>query len=166
MNAYLMLAVGFVAGIGVTLFVRLGWMTRRRSHRRREMAAAFVGEIVAILREIEIEKLDDILEQQCAEAGDEVERITPELHLPHFAVYDANVKRIGLFAGGLPREIAGFYTQLATLQDELLELASIAVGKMSGSDCRDRKGRVLAELKETLDLGDQILRELRPMLRR
>jgi hypothetical protein len=166
MNAYLMLAVGFVVGVGLTLFARLGWMTRRRSHRRREMAAAFVGEIVAILREIEIEKLDDILERQCAGTGDDVERKTPELHLPRFAVYDANVKRIGLFSGGLPREIAGFYTQLATLRDELLELASAAAGTMSSADCRDRKWRVLAELKETLDLGDQILRELRPMLRR
>jgi hypothetical protein len=63
-----------------------------------------------------------------------------------------------------PREIAYFYAQIASMQDDLTRLAKgpFLEGPAGGKTGRIR--RVLNELNEALCLGDNILRELRQIL--
>jgi uncharacterized alpha-E superfamily protein len=64
----------------------------------------------------------------------------------------------------VPRKIAYFYAQIASIRDDLTQLATEPVSERSVDRRTERIRRVLTELNDALTLGDDILRELRPLL--
>jgi hypothetical protein len=139
-------------------------LRRRPSRQQRSLAAAFVGEIAAILR-----SMDDPPASQNPNGQEQ----TPELAngsntrcgmpaLPRFTIYESNAQRIADFDGRTARELAYFYTCAATLSERLRSLP------LQGEPC-DRKRYIELVNSDTecvLDAGDQILRRLRPLLSR
>jgi hypothetical protein len=81
--------------------------------------------------------------------------------LPAFTIYTVKLDELPLPA---PRKIAYFYAQIASIRDDLTRLATEPVSESSVGSRTERIRRVLTELNNVLALGDDILRELRPLL--
>lgn len=141
----------------------LSWHGLMHRQERRSLASAFVGEMVAVLRAIEEHEVLAALERA---AGPDAEIALPKLTLPHPAIYEADAGRLDWLPAPLPRRIAYFYARIATLQADLAELEAAPASGPAAEKRRERIGHVLDELRETLDLGDEILRELRLLLER
>lgn len=156
MDATGALAVSALAGGGLGFLG--GWGVRGRMRRREQqnLASALVGELVGLVRAIE---------------DGELERTDPPVTLsvfplPPFVVYGANANRLDYFDAPLARKITYFYTRLAWLR-----ASSEALAPTPDAGARRDTGvgrpRVIAdELKDVLDLCDDILRQLRPLLSR
>ena len=140
------------------------WSLHSLTHRRqiRNLAAAFVGEIAAILRLIETHDVVSILEK-ALDASDSTVAL-PNLTLPPFTIYTADAARLDELPFPAPRKIAYFYAQIASIQDDLTRLATEPVPEGSAGSRTERIRYVLTELNDALALGDDILRELRPLL--
>ena len=140
------------------------WSLHSLTHRReiRNLASAFVGEIAAILHLIETHDLVSILEK-ALDASDS-EGALPTLMLPPFTIYKADAARLDDLPFPAPRKIAYFYAQIASIRDDLTLLATQAGPKCSAGSRTKRIRCVLTELNDALALGDDILRELRPLL--
>jgi len=161
MRAALELSVGFFAGGSAAL---LGWgilCWRSRARNLRNLASSFVGEIVAVLRAIEVHDVVAQLEQLAATADDAKLSFRGPSLLP-FVVYRANVTRLLWFRSPLPREIAYFYTSLAGIAGDLGALA--APSDASAQSNAQHARSALAEVRDTLALGGTILRRLRPLV--
>ena len=63
-----------------------------------------------------------------------------------------------------PRKIAYFYAQIASIRDDLTRLAAEPAPERQVAERTERIRRVLTELNDAVTLGDDILRELRPLL--
>ena len=136
------------------------WSLHGLTHRReiRNLASAFVGEIAAILHLIETHDVVSMLEQ----ALDAPDRTAlPSLALPPFTIYTVDAGRLDELPFPAPRKIAYFYAQIASIQDDLARLAAESI---PAGDRLARIQGVLTELNDALALGDDILRELRPLL--
>src|SRR3984893_13213342 len=94
-----------------------------RSRSRRGLAAALIGEIAAIIDDMEgfeeVRKLEG-MEIGAEEHLDELCAFT----LPRFSVYESNADRLGLFDKQLQRAIAYFFTSAGSLAGHLHALAS------------------------------------------
>lgn len=134
------------------------------THRReiRSVAAAFVGEIAAILHLIETHDVVSMLEKALDASNSAV--VLPDLTLPPFTVYTADAAKLDELPLPAPREIAYFYAQIASIQDDLIRLATEPVSEGSAVGRTERIRRFLTELNDALALGDDILRELRQLL--
>jgi hypothetical protein len=136
----------------------------RPSRQQRSLAAAFVGEIAAILRSI-----DELPVSQ--DRGDQADGQEPANRkaigfgistLPKFTIYEANAQKIGDFDKKVARELAYFYTRLATLSERLRSLSSPV-------DADERKRcieLVNSDAECVLEAGDELLRCLRPLVSR
>ena len=134
------------------------------AHRReiRRVASAFVGEVAAILHLIETHDVVAMVEKALdASSGSEA---LPNLALPAFTIYTADAARLDELPLPVPRKIAYFYAQIASIRDDLTQLATEPVSESSVDRRTERIRRVLTELNDALTLGDDILRELRPLL--
>jgi hypothetical protein len=142
------------------------WSLHNLTHRReiRNLASAFVGEIAAILHLIETHEVVAMLEQ-ALEASDRATAL-PNLTLPPFTIYTVDAGRLDELPFPAPRKIAYFYAQIASVQDDLARLAVEPVPEGSAGGRRGRIRCVLTELNDALALGDNILRDLRPLLSR
>jgi hypothetical protein len=140
------------------------WSLHSLTHRReiRNLASAFVGEIAAILHLIETHDLVSILEK-ALDASDSGVAL-PTLMLPPFTIYTVDAARLDDLPFPAPRKIAYFYAQIASIRDDLTLLATEPVPKCSADSRTKRIRCVLTELNDALALGDDILRELRPLL--
>lgn len=140
------------------------WSLHSLTHRReiRNLASAFVGEIAAILHLIETHDVVSMLEK-ALDASDSAVAL-PNLTLPPFTIYTADAARLDDLPLPAPRKIAYFYAQVASIQDDLTRLATEPVLEDSAGSRTERIRCVLAELNDALALGDDILRELRPLL--
>jgi hypothetical protein len=140
------------------------WSLHSLTHRReiRNLASAFVGEIVAILHLIETHDLVSIFEK-ALDASDSGVAL-PTLMLPPFTIYTVDAARLDDLPFPAPRKIAYFYAQIASIRDDLTLLATEPVPKRSAGSRTKRIRCVLTELNDALALGDDILRELRPLL--
>ena len=98
---------------------------RRRS--RRGLASALIGEIVAIIEDMEgfeeVRKLEDM-----AVGADEHLDELSAFALPRFSVYESNVDRLSLFDAATQRQIAYFFTRAGGLAGHLHALASTTSG--------------------------------------
>ena len=101
------------------------------------------------------------LERLAAEEGDTKQGSLRE-SLPPFLVYQANICRLLWFRSPLPREIVHFYTKLATIAEQLDALA--APTEVSMDSRADYARSALIDIRETLELGDALLRHLRPLV--
>jgi hypothetical protein len=140
------------------------WSLHNFTHRReiRSVASAFVGELAAILHLIETHDVVSMLEK-ALDASDSLVAL-PDLTLPPFTIYTADAAKLGELPPPVPREIAYFYAQIASIQDDLTRLAREPVSGSPADGRTERIRRVLTELNDALYLGDDILRELRQIL--
>jgi hypothetical protein len=143
------------------------WSLHNLTHRReiRSIASAFVGEIAAILHLIETHDVVSMLET-ALDASDGTVSL-PNLTLPPFTIYTAEAAKLDELPLPVPRMIAYFYAQIASIEDDLARLAAEPVAGGAGGSAGIRTARirhVLAELNDALALGDHILRELRQLL--
>jgi hypothetical protein len=140
------------------------WSLHSLTHRReiRSIASAFVGEIAAILHLIETHDVVAMAEK-ALDASDRSVAL-PNLTLPPFTIYTADAARLDELPLPAPRMIAYFYAQVASIQDDLTRLAAEPVSDISAGGRTERIRHVLTELNDALALGDDILRELRPLL--
>ena len=140
------------------------WSLHSLAHRReiRNLASAFVGEIAAILHLIETHDVVSMLEK-ALDASDRAAAL-PSLTLPPFTIYTVDAGRLDQLPFPAPRKIAYFYAQIASIQDDLARLAAEPVPEGVAGGRRGRIQCVLAELNDALALGDDILRDLRPLL--
>ena len=88
----------------------------------------------------------------------------PNLTLPPFTIYTVDEARLDELPFPAPRKIAYFYAQVASIQDDLTRLATEPVPEGAAGSRTERIRCVLTELNDALALGDDILRELRPLL--
>ena len=137
------------------------WSLHGLTHRReiRSVASAFVGEIAAILHLIETHDVVSMVERALDASGRAA--ALPNLTLPAFTADAARLDELPL---PVPRKIAYFYAQIASIRDDLTRLATEPVSENSVGGRTERIRRVLTELNDALALGDDILRELRPLL--
>jgi hypothetical protein len=140
------------------------WSLHNLTHRReiRSIASAFVGEIAAILHLIETHDVVSMVER-ALDASDSTVSLR-NLTLPPFTIYTAEAAKLDELPSPVPRMIAYFYAQIASIQDDLARLAAERVSGGSAGSRTERIRRVLAELNDALALGDDILRELRQLL--
>lgn len=140
------------------------WSLHRLTHRReiRSIASAFVGEIAAILHLVESHDVVSMLEHGLHPSDSPV--VLPNLTLPAFTIYTADAAKLDKLPLPAPRKIAYFYLQIASVQNDLTRLATEPLLEGSDGSRSERIRRVLTELNDALTLGDDILRELRPLL--
>jgi hypothetical protein len=140
------------------------WSLHSLTHRReiRSLASAFVGEIAAILHLIETHDVVSMLEK-ALDASDSAVAL-PKLTLPPFTIYTADAAKLDELPLPAPRKIAYFYAQIASIQDDLTRFATEPVSEGLAGSRTERIRCVLTELNNALALGDDILRELRPLL--
>src|SRR6266446_2430032 len=120
---------------------------------RRNLASALIGEIVAVLRAFEVNRLVEQLEVAANADG-----AAPKLNLPPFVAYKAIAQKIDRFSLPLPRQIVFFYTRLSVIEDDLRSIHSTVSEK--NADRKAQLQTILAELQDTLRLGDEILQSL------
>jgi hypothetical protein len=132
-----------------------------RSRSRRGLAAALIGEIAAIIDDMEgfeeVRKLEG-MEIGAEEHLDELGAFT----LPKFAVYESNADRLDLFDAATQRQIAYFFARAGSLAGHLHALAltrteSRELWKQHAIDAQ-REINLLSEL------GDDLLRDLRKLV--
>ena len=140
------------------------WSLHNLTHRReiRSIASAFVGEIAAILHLIETHDVVSMVETALDASDGPVS--LPNLTLPPFTIYTAEAAKLDELPLPVPRMIAYFYAQIASIGDDLTRLATEPVSESSVGGRAERIRRVLTELNDAQALGDDILRELRPLL--
>ena len=138
------------------------WSLHSLTHRReiRNLASAFVGEIAAILHLIETHDVVAMLEK----ALDGSSGALPNLTLPPFTIYTVDAARLDELPFPAPRKIAYFYALIASIPEDLKRLAAEGVAEGSAGSRTERIRCVLTELNDALALGEDILRELRPLL--
>jgi hypothetical protein len=130
---------------------------------KRNVALAFAGEIAALRRIVELRHYVQGIENTLQHIRQTREPFY--LFLPitreYFNVYNQNVSRIGVLDDPLPRLIAVFYTQgNAILED----FHGMTTGALEGRDIDWLivfYKQLLELLPDTLDVGDEILAEVR-----
>jgi hypothetical protein len=134
-----------------------------RSRSRRALASALIGEIAAIIEDMEgfeeVRKLEDM-----TTGADEHLDELGAFELPKFSVYESNVDRLGLFDTATQRQIAYFFTRAGGLAGHLHALAS---SRNESKDlCRRHAIEAQREIIGLSELGDDLLRDLRKLVDR
>jgi hypothetical protein len=134
---------------------------RRRS--RRGLASALIGEIAAIIDDMEgfeeVRKLED-MEIGADEHLDELGAFS----LPKFSVYESNANRLDLFDASTQRRIVYFFTRAGSLTGHLRALSS--TNKDSTALCERHAIDAQKEINDLAQLGDDLLRDLRKLVSR
>ena len=159
MGIEVILGISVSVGVALAFLLALALRESERRRARRNLASAFIGEIAAALREIEISNVVSAVESLCVQFDDRTVADLPSFELPHFAIYEASADKLTCFPSPLPRRIAYVIERLESLPHDLTALN----GKSSSSlGEREGKARIMsAELREVLVMADETLRELR-----
>jgi hypothetical protein len=132
-----------------------------RSHLRRGLASALIGEIVAVMDDIEgfeeVRKLEE-MEGGAEEHLDELRAFT----LPRFSVYESNVGRLDVFDAPTQRQLTYFFTRAGSLAGHLHALASSKPA--STESCRQHAVEAQREINELTELGNHLLQDLRKLV--
>ena len=132
-----------------------------QSRSRRGLASALIGEITAIIEDMEgfeeVRKLEE-MEIGADEHLDELGAFA----LPKFSVFESNADRLSLFDAATQRQIAYFFTRAGGLAGHLHALAS-ARGE-SKDLCRQHAIDAQREINSLSELGDDLLRDLRKIV--
>src|SRR5258708_3256968 len=132
-----------------------------RSRSRRGLASALIGEIAAIIDDMEgfeeVRKLED-LAIGAEEHLDELNAFA----LPKFSVYESNAGRLDLFDAAIQRQIAYFFTRAGSLARHLHALASTK--KEAKELSRQHAIDAQKEINGLSELGDDLLRDLRKLI--
>jgi hypothetical protein len=142
--------------LGEDVMMHLG-----RSHSRRGLASALIGEIAAVIDDMEgfeeVRKLEG-MEIGADEHLDELGAFT----LPRFSVYESNADRLDLFDAAIQRRIAYFFTRAGSLAAHLHAIASTK--NESKELCRQHAIDAQKEINSLSELGDDLLRDLRKLV--
>lgn len=134
---------------------------RRRD--RRDLASAFVGEIVAAMAAVadhsEVKRLQLVQTVACESPFD-----FSDFKLPKLAVYETNAAKLSLFKVPLPRELSHFYTWLTDLPQRLRALRPSAT--LSSEEMKWRTQSAIEEIARTMTLGDDLLRSIKVFVSR
>ena len=134
-----------------------------QSRSRRGLASALIGEITAIIEDMEgfeeVRKLED-MEIGADEHLDELGAFT----LPKFSVFESNADRLSLFDAATQRQITYFFTRAGGLAGHLHALASVGSG--SKDVCRQHAIDAQREINCLSELGEDLLRDLRKLVSR
>ena len=132
-----------------------------RSRSRRGLASALIGEIAAIIEDMEgfeeVRKLED-METGADEHLDDLVVFT----LPKFSIYESNADRLDLFEASMQRQIAYFFTRAGSLAGHLHALASTRTN--SKELCKQHAIDAQKEINGLAELGDDLLRDLRKLV--
>jgi len=132
-----------------------------RTRSRRGLASALIGEIAAIIDDMEgfeeVRKLED-LAIGAEEHLDELNAFA----LPKFSVYESNAGRLDLFDAAIQRQIAYFFTRAGSLAGHLHALSSTK--KEAKELCRQHAIDAQKEINGLSELGDDLLRDLRKFI--
>jgi len=131
------------------------------SRSRRGLASALIGEIAAIIDDMEgfeeVRKLED-MDIGADEHLDELGAFT----LPKFSVYESNADRLDLFDAAIQRQIAYFFTRAGSLTGHLHALASTR--NEPKELCKQHAIDAQKEINGLSELGDDLLRDLRKLV--
>ena len=152
MSASLVVGTGFFLGGILAVFALAGWRAIVRRVERRDLAAALTGEIVAVLQTIDAE----------AESLGTTDAPAPNLLLPQFTIYKANAYRLDRFAPPLALKIPLFFDRLDVLAREC-RLVQAMPSHGDAAHARSLQD-MRADLKSSLELGDELLLALRPLV--
>jgi hypothetical protein len=132
-----------------------------RSRSRRGLAAALIGEIAAIIDDME--GFEEVRKLEGMEIGaDEHLDELGAFNLPKFSVYESNVNRLDLFDATTQRQIVYFFTRAGSLAGHLHALAST---KAESKDlCKQHAIDAQREINLLWELGDDLLRDLRKLV--
>ncbi|WP_406856136.1 hypothetical protein ABEG18_00460 [Alsobacter sp. KACC 23698] len=144
-------ATGVVIGAAIALLSALAVTKFQLRRHRTALASALVGEIAAIVREIECR---DVVEQ-LRRATDHLQVSLTCLPPRPYPVFEAEAGRLDRLAAPLPRKIAFFYTRMGALAEDV---RSFADGELRGTEYLQP---LLRELEATMSLSDEVLRDLR-----
>jgi hypothetical protein len=132
-----------------------------RSRSRRGLASALIGEIAAIIEDMEgfeeVRRLED-MEIGADEHLGELNAFT----LPKFSVFESNADRLNLFDAATQRQIAYFFTRAGGLAGHLHALASAR--NESKDLCKQHAIDAQKEINCLSELGDDLLRDLRKLV--
>ena len=132
-----------------------------RARSRRGLALALIGEIAAVIDNMEgfeeVRKLE-AMETAAEENLDDLAAFT----LPRFSVYESNAGRLDLFDAPVQRQIAYFFTCAGSLAGHLHALASTK--KESTELCKRHAIDAQREIIVLSELGDDLLRDLRKLV--
>jgi hypothetical protein len=132
-----------------------------RGRTRRGLASAFIGEIAAVIDGMEgfeeVRKLED-MELGAEEHLDELGAFT----LPKFSIYESYAGRLDLFDAAIQRQIVYFFTRAGILAGHLHALASTS--KEAKALCKQHAIDAQKEINGLLELGDDLLRDLRKLV--
>lgn len=158
MNALMIGLVGLCGAVAALLVISICSLLRKR-RLRRSLALAFVGEISALVHEFDISQVTEKLELALATEMAQSIELT-NFVLPRFVAYETNANRLNLLGSSLPRQLSHFYTRLALLAGRIRTIASRLSPESDGSR-KPAVQLVLSEVKDEMDLADEILRALR-----
>lgn len=140
----------------------LGALTLGRREQR-GLACALIGEIAAAMEAVEHHSTARRLcTTEVAVAGAELD--FSNLELPPLAVYEANVGKLSLFKGSVPRELSYFYTRLVSLPQRLRDLKPPPA--CSADELKARTQNAIGEIERTMTLGDDLLRTMKGLVSR
>ena len=89
MGIEVILGISVSVGVALAFLLALALRESERRRARRNLASAFIGEIAAALREIEISNVVSAVESLCVQFDDRTVADLPSFELPHFAIYEA-----------------------------------------------------------------------------
>jgi hypothetical protein len=132
-----------------------------RSRSRRGLASALIGEIAAVIDDMEGFEEVRMLENREIGADQHLDELNA-FTLPNFAVYESNADRLDLFDAATQRQIAYFFTRAGSLAGHLHALASTK--NKSSELCRQHAMDAQKEINSLSELGDDLLRDLRRLV--
>jgi hypothetical protein len=146
--------LGLVVG-GLVVLVRPNFTHLTQRRECRGLTSALIGEIVALLDTVEAHA---VVERLKAVGRGEQATLDRPAPLP-MIVFSTNADKLDRFPPPLPRKLAYFYTRLATLWGRL-EALGATPGALQSLTAQEALALTEA-FNDTLDLADDILRQLR-----
>jgi hypothetical protein len=132
-----------------------------QSRSRRGLASALIGEITAIIEDMEGFEEVRKLEEMETGADEHLDQLGA-FALPKFSVFESNADRLNLFDAATQRQIAYFFTRAGGLAGHLHALASVR-GE-SKDLCRQHAIDAQREINSLSELGDDLLHDLRKIV--
>jgi hypothetical protein len=135
----------------------------KRKAERKSLAGAIIGEIAALNEIVErcryLEGLRAVIDE--ARAGTELNvayMYQFSVRRNPFAVYDANLARLGILRDPLPRLITQFYTQASSVLEDIADMREGTFQVRDRQESIRRLEQLLRLFEDTHSLGQQIIK--------
>lgn len=149
--------IGIVGSLATSVWLE---QVRRRAERR-SIKGAIAGEIAALIRIVERRRYIEGLRALIAEAkaGQEPDVVWYHFSVRRnpFAVYDANLTRVGMLRHPLPGLITQFYAQASSVLEDIADMREGKLDVQNGQESVQRLEELLELFEETRALGQRIV---------